>query len=306
MKIAVGLSGGVDSSVAALLLKQQGYDVTGITMSIWNGSGAQELRKKSCYGPDEKYDIENAREVCCLLDIPFHVIDCSDQYSERVLKIFREEYLAARTPNPCIICNYKIKFGYLPEMAKSSGIEFDMFATGHYARVEYNAEKDRYLLEKGIDPKKDQSYFLYMLSQSQLRKTLFPTGTLTKDEVREIARLAGLPVWDREESQDFCSGDYRELLGAREYEGEIVHVDGRVLGKHKGLWNFTPGQRRGLSVSDSEPLYVVKLDNRLNRVIVGSKDDMYSSFTVRDINWIAVHRIAKIFKAGVKLSLIHI
>ncbi|HPS59097.1 MAG TPA: tRNA 2-thiouridine(34) synthase MnmA [Spirochaetota bacterium] len=302
MKIAVGMSGGVDSSVAALLLKEQGHEVIGLSMSLWDGADSPSShRRNACYGPDEKMDIAEAEQICRILGIPFQVIDCSGQYREKVLTYFREEYLSARTPNPCVVCNHKIKFGTLLSKARSAGMEFDIFATGHYAIVEYDADTGRYLLKKGRDSKKDQSYFLYMLSQAQLQKALFPLGTMTKDEVRNIAKGAGLPVSAKEESQDFYEGNYRDLLDVNDTEGDIVHVDGRVLGRHKGIWNYTPGQRRGLSVSNPEPLYVVKLDGRYNRVIVGTKDDtLVSSFTVRDVNWIAIHKISRKFTAAVK------
>jgi tRNA-specific 2-thiouridylase len=302
MKIAVGMSGGVDSSVAALILKQQGHDVVGITMSIWDGSFAfTHSGKNACYGPDEKEDIAEAERVCTHLDIPFHVIDCSSEYKKNVIEYFRNEYLSARTPNPCIVCNHKIKFGNMLSTAKASGINFDKFATGHYAKIEHDEETDRFLLKKGSDNNKDQSYFLYKLSQQQLAGILFPLGGMTKDEVRVLARSAGLPVSEKEESQDFYSGDYRELLNVTDTEGEIVDMSGRVIGSHKGIWNYTPGQRRGLGIANSEPLYVVRLDNSSNRVVAGTKNDIcQTSFIVRNINWIALHKVSKNFIAAVK------
>ncbi len=302
MKVAVGMSGGVDSSAAALILKEQGHDVIGLSMSIWDGKTQESsIRNNACYGPDEKYDIEEAEKICKLLNVPFHVIDCSSQYNDKVLSYFRNEYLSARTPNPCVVCNQKIKFGTLVSSAKSAGLDFDMFATGHYAIVEYDEEIGRYILRKGTDPKKDQSYFLYMLSQNQLQKAVFPLGRLTKQEVRKIAADAKLPVAEREESQDFYEGNYRDLLDVQDTDGDIVHIDGRVLGRHKGIWNYTPGQRKGLAISSSEPLYVVKLDGRYNRVIVGSREDTFvSSFIVNNINWIALDRLGKRIEASVR------
>ncbi|PKL19279.1 MAG: tRNA 2-thiouridine(34) synthase MnmA [Spirochaetae bacterium HGW-Spirochaetae-5] len=302
MKIAVGMSGGVDSSVAALILKQQGHDVIGITMSIWDGSFAYtHSGKNACYGPDEKDDIEAARQICSQLDIPFYVIDCSGEYKNTVIEYFRNEYLNARTPNPCIVCNQKIKFGNLLTTAKAAGLDFDKFATGHYAKIEHHEETDRFLLKRGIDIHKDQSYFIYKLSQQQLAGTLLPLGDMTKSEVRELARSAGLTVSDKEESQDFYSGDYRELLNVTNTDGEIVDMSGRIIGRHNGIWNYTPGQRRGLGIAASEPLYVVRLESSSNRVVAGTKRDICgSSFFVKDINWIALHKVSKSFKASVK------
>jgi len=175
MKVAVGLSGGVDSSVAALLMKEAGYDVTGITMSIWRKTDkVVDVKRNACYGPDEEADIEEARRICSILDIPFHVVDCSDQYETTVLAYFRKEYLSARTPNPCVVCNHKIKFGLLPDLARKSGISFDKFATGHYANAVYDSSRGRFILKKGKDIAKDQTYFLYRLAQEQLSGVLFP------------------------------------------------------------------------------------------------------------------------------------
>ena len=302
MKIAVGMSGGVDSSVAALILKEQGHDVTGITMSIWDGSFAfTHSGKSACYGPDEKDDIDSAQQICRQLNIPFHIIDCSREYKRTVIEYFRNEYLNARTPNPCIVCNHKIKFGQMLSTAKTSGIDFEKFATGHYAKIEYDADTDRFLLKKGTDKNKDQSYFLYKLSQQQLAGALFPLGGMTKEEVRDYARSAGLPVSEKEESQDFYSGEYRELLNVTDTEGEIVDMNGHVIGKHKGIWNYTPGQRRGLGISGSEPLYVVRLDRGSNRVVAGTKNDIsQTTFLVRNISWIALHKVSKKFSASVK------
>ena len=292
MKVAVGLSGGVDSSVAALLMKEAGYDVTGITMSIWRKTDkAVEVKRNACYGPDEESDIEEARKICSLIDIPFHVIDCSDQYEKTVLAYFRKEYLSARTPNPCIVCNHKIKFGILPDFARESGISFDKFVTGHYANTVYDSHCSRFLLKKGKDSAKDQTYFLYRLSQEQLAGVLFPLGEMTKSEVRAKAKEYGLPVHEKEESQDFYSGDYEDLLNVKENAGDIVRSDGKVIGIHKGLWNYTPGQRRGIGIAAEEPLYVLSLDPDSNRLVVGSKaESLDSSFIVKDINWIAVEK----------------
>jgi tRNA-uridine 2-sulfurtransferase len=302
-KVIVGLSGGVDSSVAAYLLKQQGYDVTGVTMAIWDQKIPQTPSgKHSCYGPDEQEEIREAREVAAILDIPYHVFDCSARYRELVLENFRQEYLAGRTPNPCVRCNQLIKFGMLPEVARKEGIEFDYFATGHYARVEQDPSSSRFLLKKGIDDWKDQTYFIFRLSQDQLEHVLFPLGDLTKKQVRDIAAGFNLSVSEREESQDFYSGDYKDLLQAQDNPGDIVDSHGNVLGHHAGIWNYTIGQRKGLGIAYSEPLFVIGLDKEKNLVIVGTRAEaMGSSFLVNELNWIAFPGLEKPIEVSAKI-----
>jgi len=302
-KVIVGLSGGVDSSVAAFLLKEQGYDVTGVTMSIWNQKGnTTPTRKHSCYGPDEEEEIHEAREVAKLLKIPYHVFDCSSRYTELVLDYFRSEYLSGRTPNPCVKCNQHIKFGMLPEIAGKEGIEFDYFATGHYARTGWDKNRKRFLLKKGIDNWKDQTYFISRLSQQQLANVLFPLGSLTKKEVREIAGKIDIPLSEKEESQDFYSGDYKELLNVSDQPGDIVNRLGNILGKHAGIWNFTIGQRKGLGIAYSEPLYVIELNKEKNQVIVGTRSEVLStSFIVNDLNWIAIENLTGQMEISAKI-----
>jgi tRNA-specific 2-thiouridylase len=302
-KVIVGLSGGVDSSVAAYLLKQQGFEVTGVSMSIWGGGlNAVPSGRHSCYGPDELEEIREAREVAQSLEIPFHVFDCSRRYKELVLDYFRNEYLSGRTPNPCVRCNQLIKFGMLPEIARAEGLVFDYFATGHYARVGRDEKTGRYLLYKGTDSKKDQTYFIYRLSQEQLSKVLFPLGELTKKEVRGIAANIHVELSDKEESQDFYSGDYKELINAPESEGEIITRQDRVLGIHKGIWNYTIGQRKGLGIAFPEPLYVTGLDTKQNQVIVGTREEIMSSaFIVSDPNWIAIANLDHPMSVNVKI-----
>lgn len=302
MKILVGLSGGVDSSVAALLLKKEGHEVIGATMSIWgkNGMAAKSSHKNACYGPDEKEDIEAAREIAKQIGIPYYVFDCVEQYERIVLENFKSEYIQGRTPNPCVWCNARVKFGVLPQIAKENGIDFDKFATGHYARVV--EENGRFLLKRGIAPHKDQSYFLYRLKQEQLKNIILPLGNYTKDQIREIAKENGLEVAEKPDSQDFYDGDYNELLGVKEKEGNIVDLHGTVLGTHKGIWNYTIGQRKGIGVSSTEPLYVLELKKDTNEVVIGPKDKTFKKTLITDnINWIAIEKLTKPRKATAKI-----
>lgn len=302
MKILVGLSGGVDSSVAALILKQQGHEVVGATMSIWgkDGMAAKSGHKNACYGPDEKEDIEEARKIAAQIGIPYYVFNCVEQYEQIVLDNFKSEYIQGRTPNPCVWCNALVKFGVLPLIAKENGIEFDKFATGHYARVE---EKDgRFLLKRGIAPHKDQSYFLYRLKQEQLKNIILPLGNYTKDQIRKIAKDNGLEVAEKPDSQDFYDGDYNELLGVKEKDGNIVDLDGKVLGHHKGIWNYTIGQRKGIGVSATEPLYVLELRKDTNEVVIGPADKTFKKeLTAVNLNWIAFDKLENERKVYAKI-----
>jgi tRNA-specific 2-thiouridylase len=289
--VIVGLSGGVDSSVAAYMLKQQGYEVIGVTMAIWDGQ-YKSTGKHACYGSDEEEEIRDAREVAKKLDIPYHVFNCSAEYKQAVLDYFKSEYLAGRTPNPCIQCNQLIKFGMLPMMAKKAGIDFDYFATGHYARVEFSDKYQRFVLKKAADLKKDQTYFIHRLSQEQLKQVMLPIGGFNKPEIKELARKVGITIEDIEESQDFYSGDYKDLLEVDDNPGNIVNSQGKILGQHKGIWNYTIGQRKGLGIAYAEPLYVIGLDKEANTVVVGVRDETYNStFIVTDLNWVAIPQL---------------
>lgn len=286
MKIAVGMSGGVDSSVAALLLVEAGHNVTGVFMKTWSGPAGPAGGRGACYGHDEAEDIRAASEVCAKIGIPLRTIDCARGFEEIVLRDLRAGYLSGTTPNPCVRCNQMVKFGLLPEAARRAGLSFDRFATGHYARVEYAPSLARFLLNRAEDGRKDQSYFLYRLDQPQLATALFPLGDLLKSEVREIARKKCLPVHDRRESQDFYAGDLADILGRGDLEGDIVDREGRVLGRHRGVWNYTVGQRKGLGIAHPVPLYVLEIDAAGNRLVVGPESEtLRSSAVVRDTVW---------------------
>ncbi len=288
MKVLVGMSGGVDSSVAAALLKSKGYQVSGITMKIWGGEALPgEGKRHACYGPDEEEDVEDARKVARTLGIDFYTFDLRQEYKAEVLDYFRHEYLSGRTPNPCLRCNHQVKFGALLRKARDSGIEFDYFATGHYARMEYDEGKHRYLLKKARDLSKDQSYFISSLSQQQLGYSLFPIGDYTKTEVRKMASEFGLEIDDKPESQDFVAGGYFSLMETVP-PGPILDKQGNILGEHRGIPYYTVGQRRGLGISAGEPLYVTDIDSVKNTVTVGSQEELFQDELIAsEINWIA-------------------
>ena len=301
-RVLVGMSGGIDSSIAAYLLKKQGYHVSGVTMSLWKDSRVfhGDATKDACFSPNKKEEIDKAKAICDRLGIEHTVLDISDLYESTVLKNFRDEYLSGRTPNPCIWCNQKIKFGAMVEYAKAAGLQFDYFATGHYARIEQ--ENGRFCLKRGLDPMKDQSYFLYRLSQRQLSTTLFPLGSMTKADVRAIDVELGFHPEGQSESQDFYSGSYADLLDVEPTPGDIVDTEGRVLGRHNGIWNYTIGQRKGLGVSAPKPLYVLSLDVAKNRVVVGYEESTVNT-TVRatNLNWVSVEDLPSSIHASAKI-----
>ncbi len=302
-RVVVALSGGVDSSAAAALLKEQGCEVIGVTMKTWTDeAGDDGTASLSCPGPADE---EDARRVAQALGIPFHTIDVAREFRAAVIDYFKREYAAGRTPNPCIRCNREIKLGALVDRLHSLGIDFDRFATGHYARVEYDAGTRRYLLRKAVDTEKDQSYFLFSLSQEQLSRSLFPLGEHTKEEARTIAGKLGLGLDSRPESQDFAARGHPALWETAR-PGPIVNRDGDILGEHHGLPYYTIGQRRGLGIAIGSPLYVTALDPATNTVVVGPKEEVYSdTLTASDMNWVSIEELRQPIEARARIRYLH-
>jgi tRNA-specific 2-thiouridylase len=286
-RVLLGMSGGVDSSVAGFLLREQGYDILGVTMKVWPQDCISRAEDKCC-GPQA---VADARGVAHTLGFPHYVVDEADQFERLVIDYFSSEYQAGRTPNPCVMCNEKLKFGNLWNKAEALGCDY--IATGHYAIIEHHGEGA--VLRKGADPRKDQSYFLFSLRQPQLRRALTPLGAMSKQEIRDIARSLGLKVAEKADSQEICfvpGNDYkaflRSHLGEKEFHrGEIYDVDGNLVGEHEGIELFTIGQRKGLPGGSAQPRYVVDLDPETNRVIVGGVEDLVcDEFEVDRVNWI--------------------
>jgi len=290
------MSGGVDSSATAVLLKERGEEIVGLSMQLWRDNGR-------CCSLDDLWD---ARRVATQLGIPYYVLNLEKDFEQTVVAPFVSTYLRGETPSPCILCNNYVKFHHLVERA--AGIGADRVATGHYARVKFDSALGRWLLLRGKDPKKDQSYFLFGLTQEQLSKTLFPLGDLTKTAVREIARRAGLPTAEKAESQEICfveGRSYAEFVeryaghDATPAAGEIVTETGEVVGKHAGIHKYTVGQRKGL-VAAGTPQYVVRIEPDFNRVVIGN-DPLKTQFTVRDLNWIAIEKLVEPIRCEVQI-----
>jgi tRNA-specific 2-thiouridylase len=309
--VAVGMSGGVDSTMTAYLLKEQGYEIFGISMKIWPGdSVAKTTVRSGCYGPDEAGDITSAQSSCQRMGIPHYTVDLTREFDSRVLKNYLGEYQAGRTPNPCVLCNQFIKFGTLLEKARESGIDFERFATGHYARITQDPGSSRHELRKGTDRQKDQSYFLYRLNQEQLSQTLFPLGEMYKKDVVALARENGFDqVAAKPESQDFVdAGLAGEIFGNGSAEpGSILDLQGKVLGTHPGVSHFTIGQRKGLHLGGSRvPLYVVDIRPHQREIVVGPKEALAAvRLKAGFLNWIAIERLEQPLRAKARLRSRH-
>ena len=313
--IAVAMSGGVDSSTVAAMLRAEGHNVVGLTMQLWNQrrlaghEGMPEAVTGRCCSIDDVYD---ARRVAETVGIPYYVVNHEERFEREVVRPFVAEYLSGRTPIPCSLCNNHLKFDQLLTVARQIGA--DAVATGHYARVEFDEPRGRWLLKRPTDRSKDQTYFLFGLTQEQLGRTLFPLGGMTKPEVRELARKHGLALAEKPDSQEICfvpGGDYKKFLDAYLAEqggslpdtaGELVTTDGHAIGEHGGIHNFTVGQRKGLGVATGSPLYVLQIKGDKHEVVVGDQEQLYSkTLLAKRINLISVDDLCEPMRVGVKI-----
>jgi len=303
IRVVVAMSGGVDSSVAAALLVEQGYDVVGMMMRLWSEESVSGRVYNRCCTPDQMAD---ARRIADRLGIPFYVLDTRDVFRSTVVEFFIDQHRRGVTPNPCIECNRHIRFDFLQRNALALDAEY--LATGHYARIGRD-DQGRYVLRAGVDAQKDQSYVLSVMGQEQLRHALFPVGDYTKPEIREIAARFGLPTASKKDSQDLCfvgDGNYRRFLSDHAPEmmaaGPIVRKNGEIIGQHDGLANYTIGQRKGLGVNYAEPLYVLGMNPYRNTLIVGTRDELGQiTLTANRVNWVSGEPLSEPFRAEVKI-----
>jgi tRNA-uridine 2-sulfurtransferase len=313
--IAVAMSGGVDSSTVAAMLRAEGHNIIGLTMQLWNQrrlaghEGMPESVQGRCCSLDDVYD---ARRVAELIGIPYYVVNHEERFEREVVRPFVAEYLSGRTPIPCSLCNNHLKFDQLLVVARQIGAA--RVATGHYARVSYDDVRGRWLLKRPADKSKDQTYFLFGLTQEQLSRTLFPLGDMTKPQVRDLARKHGLALAEKPDSQEICfvpGGDYKRFIDAYladqgealpDTAGELVTTNGEVIGEHHGIHNFTVGQRKGLGVATGSPLYVIRISGANKQVIVGAEENLYSrTLRARRVNLIAVHDLREPMRVTVKI-----
>jgi len=304
-KVMIGMSGGVDSSVTAAILIREGFEVIGVTMQIWPDMA--EERKDTEGGCCSLSAVDDARKVADKLGIPYYVMNFKEVFEDKVIKYFEKDYLSGRTPNPCIACNRYVKFEALLNRAIAMGIDY--IATGHYAIIEYDEKRQRYLLKKSVTQNKDQTYALYNLTQEQLSKTIMPVGYFTKLQIREMALEFGLGVASKPDSQEICfvnDNDYGRFISentdSRVDEGYFVDTKGNILGKHKGIIHYTVGQRKGLGIALGKPLYVVEIDAENNRVVLGDEEEVFSKeLTATDLNYISIEKLDKEMKVRSKI-----